>query len=75
MLPNVREGITDETQETIYLRVLSVILNQLVFSEKNIRNCFSQLLTQSFEYDRKPKPNPLQRRDTYLRFCGHYLKL
>ena len=48
MLPNVREGITDETQETIYLRVLSVILNQLVFSEKNIRNCPSQLLTQSF---------------------------
>ena len=48
MLPNVREGITDETQETIYLRVLSVILNQLVFSEKNIRNCLSQLLTQSF---------------------------
>ena len=75
MLPNVREGITDETQETIYLRVLSVILNQLVFSEKNIRNCLSQLLTQSFEYDRKPKPNPLQRRGTYLRFCGHYLKL
>ena len=34
MLPKVREGITDETQETIYLRVLSVILNQLVFSKK-----------------------------------------
>ena len=34
MLPKVREGLTDETQEAINLRVLSINLNQLIFSQK-----------------------------------------
>ena len=32
MMPNVREGITDEIQKVKNLIVLSAILNQLIFS-------------------------------------------